>query len=227
MLLGGRPAARVASSSARTTAEVLHCLYNLGAARSYSRPSGFRPARLSAFLQPPKPSLTQFVPKSVPRTFVRTPMRRRSRYARAMRRISFSLAIAIICCALCGQVALGATRHAVIVVRENFSGRFGIPIEGFQVFLELTRARDNHVLVNRAVDVDQHSIRLVVAPGQYRLKRYVREGGPIVCIPTSTCTPELGLPSTSCSYRVRLGSAQVLSLLVTATSRECAIRRTR
>ena len=29
-----------------------------GAARSYSRPSGFRPARLSAFLQPPKRSLT-------------------------------------------------------------------------------------------------------------------------------------------------------------------------
>jgi hypothetical protein len=116
--------------------------------------------------------------------------------------------------------------QATVVVRETFSGRFGVPIEGFQAYLKVTRARDRHVLINRAFGIERHSARLVLAPGRYELTRYAREGGPIACVVGGGCTQELGAPEDFCSYRLRLRSAQVLSLLVTATSRWCSIRRT-
>jgi hypothetical protein len=145
----------------------------------------------------------------------------------AMRRIGIAWLAAMVLVAACGQVAFGRERPATVIVREHFNARFGTPIEGFQVFLEVTRVRDKRVLTNRAFEVEHNPVRLPIPPGQYELTRYVREGGPIVCVPGSPCSEQLGIPTNSCSYRLRVGSGQVRSLLITANSRRCSIMRIR
>jgi hypothetical protein len=150
---------------------------------------------------------------------------RRPRHART-RRISGWLIGVILISGLCAQATLGAARHATVVVHEKFSARYGIAFEGFDVYLEVTGSRDKHVLINHAFAVDRHAARLAIPPGEYQLKRYVRDAGPIVCGPTPTCTQQLGPPSTACTYHLRLRRGQVLSLLVAATIRDCSITRT-
>jgi hypothetical protein len=144
-----------------------------------------------------------------------------------MRRIGIAWLGAMLLIAAHGQVAFGHARPATVIVREQFDTRFAVPVEGFQVFLEVTRARDKRVLINRAFEVEHNPVRLAIPPGQYELTRYVREGGPIVCVPGSPCSEQLGTPTNSCSYRLRVGRVQVRSLLITANSRGCSIRRIR
>jgi len=118
-------------------------------------------------------------------------------------------------------------RAATILIREDFNPRFGTPIEGFQAYLQLTRLGDRRVLVKRPLRFEQHPARLSVAPGRYRLTRYIGEGGPVVCMVGAACVQQLGPPVAACSNRLALRGGQVLSLLVSATVRDCSIARTR
>lgn len=153
-------------------------------------------------------------------------MYRWPRYIRTRRFIGACLTGTVLISAPCEQAALGGEPHATVVVHEKFSARDGILFEGFDVYLEVARVRNKHVLINDAFSVEQHPARLAIPPGQYQLERYVRDAGPITCGPTPTCTQQLGPPTTACTYRLWVRSGQVLSLLVTATIRDCSIRRT-
>lgn len=144
-------------------------------------------------------------------------------WTRATRGIGIAWLGAMVLVATHGQVAFGYARPATVVVRQQFNARFGIPIEGVQVFLEVSRVRGGRVLINRDFEVERHPIWLLIPPGRYELTGYVREGGPMICVEGSTCSQELGPPIKACSYRLKLVNAQVLSLLVTANSRRCSI----
>lgn len=148
-----------------------------------------------------------------------------------MRRIATPLLPLVLAGALvltvpAARPAPAASRPATIVVSERFSPRGGVPIEGYKAYMKVTRVRDKHVVIDSAFDMEQHPARLVIAPGNYELERYVREGGGMACTPSS-CVEQLGYPSVFCAYHLRLVSGRLVSLVVTATRVRCSIRRAR